>query len=373
MRVTVVTPWYPSDESPTSGIFVQREVLALATHHEVRVIHLDAQPRTAAVQREAHPVPLLRVPFDRRRPNDWRRAVALVRSGSRGSDMVHTHSLTSLTPFAVRRPAGRTPWVHTEHWSGLTAPETLTPVGRASRLVHLPLLGRPDVVVVECRRLGDAVRAHRRGPLRLVPCVVESPTRVVEPVRGEPLRLVGVGGLIPRKGPLIALETLPLLEEAGLTATLTWVGEGPEGAALTRRAQELGIADRLTLTGALDEAGVGRVLDSHDLFVLPTQGDNFCIVTAEALAHGRPVVSGIASGARDYAPPAASRFVSGRSPAAYAAAIRDLVAATAAMPAAQIAATVEDLFTPETVAASYGRIYDEVSASSRSASILGPS
>ena len=130
----MITPWFPVPKSTTSGIFVLRVAQALSVRHNVKVIHLDSLPgvHERAGDDTIGGVAVHRVLFTRLRLGDWSRARAAVRLAARHVDIVHSHALTGILPFASRRPAGRTPWVHTEHWSGLTSPETLTGVG-ASR------------------------------------------------------------------------------------------------------------------------------------------------------------------------------------------------------------------------------------------------
>lgn len=93
------------------------------------------------------------------------------------------------------------------------------------------------------------------------------------------------------------------------------------------------------------------------MFVLPTLGDNFCIVVAEALTQGRPVVSGAETGAVDYSQPSVSEFVHEQTPAAYAEAITSLRDRTAMLSAGDVAATVRGAFTPAVVAGKLTTVY----------------
>ncbi|MBM7504156.1 glycosyltransferase family 4 protein [Agromyces aurantiacus] len=362
MRILIVTPWFPTADASASGRFVAREAAALGEEHEVTVLHLDWQRARADATHEG-PFALTRVPLSRARPGDYRRARATVAEASRSADVVHTHSLTGLIPWRGKRPANR-PWVHSEHWSGLTAPETLRPAERVMRRMLLGTLDLPDVVVAESRRLARAVQANRSGPTMIVPCIVgESP--VTEPPRGDVLELVGVGGIIPRKGPLLAVRALAYLVEAGCETRLTWVGEGPQRDEVLAEASALGVADRLNLTGVLDDAGVGAALDAADVFVLPTQGDNFCVVAAEALSHGRPIVSGAETGAVDYAAPSVSVFVHEQTGRAYADAVLAVRESVRGLDARDIAATVAGRFTPAAVRAGLEAAYGVAGADVR--------
>lgn len=357
----MVTPWFPNPAATESGIFVLRDALALSRQHDVRVIHLDSAAGAAsrAGTDELEGIAVIRVPFNRRNPLHWRQVLKLVRRASAAADVVHTHALTGIIQFAFRRPGRRTRWVHTEHWSGLTSPETLTPIGRFARRAIMPILARPDTVVVACERLSRTIRTVRSGPIVNIPCIVVPPQAVV-PAPGDPelVRLLGVGGLIPRKGAICALETVAELEKRGVIAHLTWVGDGPQRQELVERARELALEDRVTLTGVLPEELVRVEFDRSDLFLLPTLGDNFCIVMAEALSHGRPVVSGADTGAVDYSEPAVSRFVEDdKNPAAYADAVQEVLTSSRDLGSNGIAATVHGRFTPERVAGLLAAVY----------------
>src|SRR5690606_17920279 len=156
--------------SPSTGVFVARDVAALAGRHDVRVLHLVAPSLAAGsgggAQDPGYAVapggegvprpggaPVERLVMDPRRPDHVLRARRRVRELTAGADLVHTMAVSALLPMAGRRPG--VPWVHTEHWSGLDAPETLSPPLRAARLAVRPLLRRPDVVVV----VGDELAA----------------------------------------------------------------------------------------------------------------------------------------------------------------------------------------------------------------------
>ncbi|HWL77211.1 glycosyltransferase [Microbacterium sp.] len=357
MRILVVTPWFPSASMPASGIFVEREVWALAGAHDVHVLHLDWQHTSGRETSATGSLRVTRLPLSRSRPIDFVRARRAVRAAAQHADVVHTHAVTGLIPWRWprSRPAAL-PWVHSEHWSGITSPETLSRGARIARRALLPLLRHPDVVVAESGRLASAIRAVRSTPVEIVPCVVPEPD-VTEAPSTPPIRLVGVGAMIARKGPLLAAQTLEELGRRGHDATLTWVGDGPQRAAVEEFARTAGLSPRVRLTGTLDQRGVSAELQAANVFLLPTQGDNFCVVAAEALLNGRPVVSGAATGAVDYARPEVSAFVSDQSAGAYADAVESVLASTASLSARDIADTVTGRFTPGAVRGALDAVY----------------
>ena len=354
----MVTTWFPTSRAPGSGIFVAKDVAAIAAHREVEaveVLHL-VNPRHDDGERTTlrDGVRVRRLPMNPLNPLDVLRAARTLPSLLEGYDVVHSVAMSTLAPLVLRRP--RPPWLHTEHWSGLTNPGTVSlPLRPAVPLVRL-LLRAPATVTAVCDYLAAPIRSARY-PRRttVVPCIVPPREHVASrPLRPRtPLRLVAVGGLIPRKDPLLAVRTIAELRERGIQAHLTWVGGGKLERKVSRLAKRLRLRDQVELTGALDGDGVSAALDAADLFLLPTQGDNFCVAAAEALVHGRPVVVGAAGGQGEYIETAVGELVLEQTPAAYADAVVALNQRSQHKTAAEIAATIGDRFAPATVAAGY--------------------
>lgn len=362
MRVLLLTTWFPTLAAPSSGIFVAKDAELLARRHDVQVVHLAAprllQADDAAADR-SRAVPVTRIPMSTTNPLDLFRAGGRVRRLLVGADVLHTQAFSTLLPLArVRVPM---PWVHTEHWSALSNPETLG----AARLVLpalRPLLRRPDVVTGVCEYLAAPVRAHRCGPTRIVPCIVPPADRVAPLPHREHPRLVAVGGLVDRKDPLLAVDALRLLHDAGVRADLRFVGDGPLRDAVAQRAAHHHLTGHVSLAGVRDEAGVVSELAEADAFFLPTKGENFCVSAAEAIVQGRPVVVGANGGQREYVDARNGELVAAQTPAAYADALLRVLRRAEGWDAAAIAATIGDRFSPTRVADGYDDAYREAAA-----------
>lgn len=67
------------------------------------------------------------------------------------------------------------------------------------------------------------------------------------------------------------------------------VGQGPEAASLQALADELGIAERVRLTGWVEDSR--EYLVGYDLFALPSHTEGFPLTTLEAMLSGIPVVA----------------------------------------------------------------------------------
>lgn len=118
------------------------------------------------------------------------------------------------------------------------------------------------------------------------------------PAGTEPVRLLGVGRIVAKKGFDRLIDALPRLPEGMPPWSLTIVGDGPELEALEAQVAASGLQDRITLAGAQPEAEVTRAMRSADVFVLPCrvdgQGDRdgIPVVLMEAMACQLPVIVG---------------------------------------------------------------------------------
>jgi phosphatidyl-myo-inositol dimannoside synthase len=113
-----------------------------------------------------------------------------------------------------------------------------------------------------------------------------------------------VGRLVPRKGQDMLVKALGRLAPEYPHLQLALVGEGRLATRLFQQAQRHGLADRVRLTGAVDDAGLHRWLRAADVFASPCRTrwhgyevEGFGIVFAEAALCGLPVIAGRSGGA----------------------------------------------------------------------------
>lgn len=103
------------------------------------------------------------------------------------------------------------------------------------------------------------------------------------------LRLLYLSRLHEKKGLEFLFRSLVDLPDA----TLDVFGTGLAGyvASLRTMVSECGLSERVNFHGHCDGERKTAAFNNADLFVLPTQGENFGIVVAEALAAGLPVIT----------------------------------------------------------------------------------
>lgn len=134
--------------------------------------------------------------------------------------------------------------------------------------------------------------------------------------------LVSTGALIPRKGQRFAIEVLSHIPEARLALA----GAGPDEAMLRELASRLGLAERVHFLGIVGHAELPRLLSAADAMVLPSASEGLANAWVEALACGTPLVIADSGGAREVVRDASAGRIADRTPAAIAAAVREVLA-----------------------------------------------
>jgi glycosyltransferase involved in cell wall biosynthesis len=109
---------------------------------------------------------------------------------------------------------------------------------------------------------------------------------------GAPLKLLGVGSIVPRKGYGVLVTAL-----AGLTHldwTLDIIGATDRSPATTQALRQqidaAGLESRITIRSGLSDAEVSAAYASADIFVMPSLFEGYGMALTEAWARGLPVI-----------------------------------------------------------------------------------
>ncbi len=110
---------------------------------------------------------------------------------------------------------------------------------------------------------------------------------------GDVPHVLGVGAVVPRKGFDVLVAALAALADRPWRCTIAGsLDRGPATAdALRAQIERAGLADRITLTGALEPAALDDVYRSADIFVLPSRYEGYGMAFTEAMARGLPIIA----------------------------------------------------------------------------------
>jgi glycogen(starch) synthase len=256
------------------------------------------------------------------------------------ADLVHVHCGEDLAVLPLAWLAARRrgcPLVATVHLSVRHALRPVTARGvmlrAAGGVVEGLLLPAADAVIAlsaSTARLlrGDGILA---GRVRVIPPGYDpalfAKAAADDPFPGLPRpRVTYLGRLVPQKDVGTLLQAFARLP-AG--TQLLVVGDGPDRAALQRRAQRFG--GRVHFTGFVPHVQVPAVLRHADLLVLPSRFEDLSSALIEAMAAGLPVVATRVGGTADLVRHGVNGLlVAPCDPAALAAAIGQILADPAA-------------------------------------------
>lgn len=255
--------------------------------------------------------------------------VALELARAKQIDVVHGFGASVLGYARRRRDAGVPLVLNPQGLEefGATDPSR----ARLKRTFYLPLrkavlacARAADRVIATDRSLEPAVRKHLGvGPdrIRTIPNAVDLAAIDASASRDEGRRiraengtsedevvLLSVGRLEANKGFHILVDALAALRaHAGAEAVDSWrwvlVGDGPYRGALEHRIQQAGLANRVLMAGGVDDRALHAWYEAATLFVHPTLYEGSSLVTLEAMAHRRPVISTTAGGLPDKVKP----------------------------------------------------------------------
>jgi phosphatidylinositol alpha-mannosyltransferase len=293
MRVGLVCPYSLDVPGGVQNHVVDLAETLLDAGHQVSVLapadtRADLPPYVVPAGR-AVPVPyngsVARVAFG---PGAAARTRRWLRDGA--FDLLHVHEPTTPSLSLIALAASATPVVATFH--------TATPRSRAMAAASSVLRPALDkiggrIAVSETARL--TVAQHLGKDAVVIPNGIFvarfaglRPTGRASPA--DPL-LVFLGRFQEeRKGLHVLLPAFERLVDTHPGARLIVAGRGDPDAVIG----DLGAAsrDRVTFTGAIDDADRSRLLAAADVFVAPnTGGESFGMILLEAMAAGAPVVA----------------------------------------------------------------------------------
>jgi glycosyltransferase involved in cell wall biosynthesis len=146
---------------------------------------------------------------------------------------------------------------------------------------------------------------------------------------GAEVALLAVGAVVPRKGYDVLVAALATIKQ--LSWRLVIAGDCARSPGTMRELEgdilRLGLAGRVTFSGALAKSELDVLYASADLFVLPSRFEGYGMAYAEAMSHGLPVVATTAGAIPQTVPAGAGALVPPDDAEALAAALRRLIEA----------------------------------------------
>jgi glycosyltransferase involved in cell wall biosynthesis len=164
-------------------------------------------------------------------------------------------------------------------------------------VIDVWVLRRADLVVVPSAAVAEdlAQRGVPRGRIAVIPNGVElaaADSRGERWQQAPGARLLFMGRFVERKRPLVAIDAAAALVHEFPELELVMVGRGPLVEAARARVDELGLQRHVRFLPWVDDSVKAWLLESADVFLMPTLLEGFGLVALESQRAGTPVVGG---------------------------------------------------------------------------------
>jgi glycosyltransferase involved in cell wall biosynthesis len=145
----------------------------------------------------------------------------------------------------------------------------------------------------ECERVITQKRLLRATAM-VVPNGVDVPDVLPERdwLPNGQMRLMYLGRLSPKKGIENLLQAIVGIDQSTVSLTIYGAGDAAYTTSLNELAEHLGLLGKsVFFAGNVDGEAKSLAFQTSDVCVVPSYTENFCMVVAEALAHGIPVIA----------------------------------------------------------------------------------
>ena len=158
-------------------------------------------------------------------------------------------------------------------------------------------LAAPETLVLHVTSEEEARATKSRFPgidSVVIPNGVQIADKVTRHINRRELRLVYLGRLHPQKGIENLLSAYKIAYgDLNMMSSLIIAGSGEPwySEKIRVRIEELGLSQHVKLIGSVAGKAKQTLFEHADVVVVPSYMESFCLVVAEALAHGVPVIA----------------------------------------------------------------------------------
>jgi len=314
-KILFVPAWYPDDDDPITGVFIQEQAVALSSEFDVAVL-IPGMAAWRNIARANTPdrsetklqagLPVYRefaLPLIPHGPESTDYAT-FARAAEKGfRKLVKEWGTPNVIHGHVVLPAGWSAWrlgqrygvpvVLTEHSSPFSMH---LGTDLSCQLARDTLTGVKQVIAISPSLAKELLEFHPGLDIEIIGESVRTdffvPANGVDKKKAKGKSFFVAARLAEQKGLSHLLEAVHILLRNGLNSfELVIGGDGPDRLKLEKLARTLGVTQHCQFLGALNREQVKDRMQQCDVFVLSSLHESFGVVLGEAMACGKPVIS----------------------------------------------------------------------------------
>ncbi|AZA91449.1 Glycogen synthase [Chryseobacterium nakagawai] len=300
MKILYISSWFPNKLEPTNGNFVQRHAEAVASLHEVEILHaigdfsqdqefiFDDQKingiRTLIVYYKSSKNPLLNF---RNRMQAYQKGFLELQK----PDLVHANILHNSMLFAVYlKEKYKIPFVVSEHWSGFLQINR-SKISFTSILTARYIARKASFLFPVSKTLMDNLKDLKIGKnFKVIGNVVNTDLFFPENKQSNTFTFLHISNLISLKNPDAIIEAAIRLRKDFKNFELQIGGDG-DVEQLNRLIEKYDGKSYIKTFGEISYTEVAEKMKKSNCFVLFSDYESFSCVLLESLSSGVPVIA----------------------------------------------------------------------------------
>jgi glycosyltransferase involved in cell wall biosynthesis len=304
--------WFPSSEDTQFGIFTQKHIRSASPYFGNVVIYIlgvdhgilepnpemtnddDISAFTVRYRKAGKKGLAGQLINARRYYRSFRKAWKMVKEAHGLPALVNAHVLLKPALLALLlRYRYRIPYVITEHWTGYASGMYEGKSAIFRYLCRLSLRRASGLAVVS-EHLRESMKAqHLSHPTTVViPNVIDHFPELMPPQKKSKAFILTVADLADKNKNISgSLQALQVLKEQGFDFEFHIIGGGRDEQKLKNLCNTLGLDGHVTFHGRQSNHYVLNFMPNVDFVLVNSRVETFSVVTAEALACGKPVIA----------------------------------------------------------------------------------
>lgn len=338
MKIVVLSRGCPSKKDPQWGSFEKDQALALQQlGHNVCLASIDGRVRFyyrkwGISYRKYETLPVYNAFYLPDKCYQWlggtaflrfkqfqlRRLFRRIHNEWGKPDVVYAHYFMNIALSVTLKKEYNIPIVGIEHASLLQKPKISRHVDFLARYAYL----QSDVLLTVSQGLQESIINKFDKHSTIIPNMVNSlffNTHLTNQASHSVFKIVSIGSLIYRKGFDVLIEAMTQLSMSSFHLTI--IGGGQLYRPLQKKIIQLGLENKVSLTGQLPSHQIISILKESDLLVSSSRSETFGVTLLEGMALGLPVVATRCGGPEYFITPEVGLIVEKNNPLALAKAI----------------------------------------------------